>query len=91
MDKKTEGYIDEIKREAPMRDAIYHVTKILKKRVYSLPSGRKLTVILDNDARSGQNQQVSFVRDDRASLPVHDLIKQQGSYQAWPCATFRIY
>jgi len=64
MDKKTAGDIDEMKQEAPIRRMSDHVTKILKKRVYSLPYGRKLTVILDYDAGQGQNQQAAFVRTE---------------------------
>ena len=64
MDNKIGRDVDEIGQEAPMRRTSGHVTTLLKKCVYSLPSGRKLTVILDAGAGPGQNQQVSFVRTE---------------------------
>jgi hypothetical protein len=50
MDKKIARDVDEMQQEAPMRCAEAHVTKIVRKCVYSLPSGRKMTVILDGEA-----------------------------------------
>jgi len=64
MDKKIARDVDEMEQEAPMRRTSGHVTKILKKYVYSLPSGRKMTVILDTDAEPRQNQQVAFFRTE---------------------------
>jgi hypothetical protein len=43
---------DEMEQEAAMRCAEVHVKKLIRKYVYALPSGRKLTVILDDEAES---------------------------------------
>jgi|GEM_PF-5738840 len=50
MDKKIARDVDEMERETPMRRAKAHVDKIVRKCVYLLPSGRKMTVILDGEA-----------------------------------------
>ena len=52
MDKETTWDRDEREQEAAMKRAEANVKKILKKCVYLLPSGRKMTVILDNGAAS---------------------------------------
>lgn len=49
MSKEIARDLDEMEQEAPMRHAGANVTKILRKCVYSLPSGRKMTVILDDE------------------------------------------
>ena len=64
MDKKIARDVDETEQGAPMRRTSGHVAKIVKKYVYSLPSGRKMTVILDTDAEPGQKQQVAFFRTE---------------------------
>lgn len=50
MGKKIARDVDEMEQEAPMRRAEAHVDKIVRKCVYLLPSGRKMTVILDGEA-----------------------------------------
>ena len=50
MGKEIAWDADEMEPEAAMRRAEVHVRKIIRKCVYSLPSGRKVTVILDNEA-----------------------------------------
>jgi len=50
MDKEIARDADAMEPEAAMRRAEVHVRKIIRKCVYSLPSGRKVTVILDNEA-----------------------------------------
>jgi len=50
MGKKIARDVDEMEQEAPMRCAEAHVDKIVRKCVYLLPSGRKMTVILDGEA-----------------------------------------
>jgi len=50
MNKEIAWDVDEMEQEAPMRRAEAHVNKIVRKFVYSLPSGRKMTVILDGEA-----------------------------------------
>ena len=52
MSKEIARDVDEMEQEAPMRCAEAHVTKIVRKCVYSLPSGRKMTVILDGEAET---------------------------------------
>jgi hypothetical protein len=56
MDKEIASDVEEMEQEAPqeapMRHAQAHVDKIVRKCVYSLPSGRKMTVILDIEAES---------------------------------------
>lgn len=49
MNKEIAWDVDEMEHEAPMRHAEAHVDKIVRKFVYSLPSGRKMTVILDDE------------------------------------------
>jgi hypothetical protein len=44
--------VDEMEPEAAMRRAEVHIKKIARKCVYSLPSGRKMTVILDDESES---------------------------------------
>ena len=41
---------DEREQEAAIRRSEVHLNKIVRKCVYSLPSGRKMTVILDDEA-----------------------------------------
>ncbi len=52
MDNEIARDADETEPEAAMRRAEVHVRKIIRKCVYSLPSGRKVTVILDDEAES---------------------------------------
>ena len=52
MSKEITRDADEIEQEAAVRRAEVHVKKIIRKCVYSLPSGRKMTVILDDDAEA---------------------------------------
>ena len=50
MGKEIAWAVDEVEGEAAKRRAEVHVKKIVKKRVYELPSGRKLTVIWEDEA-----------------------------------------
>ena len=50
MGKEIAWDADEMEPEGAMRRAEVQVKKILRKCVYSLPSGRKMTVILDDEA-----------------------------------------
>ena len=52
MGKEIIGDRDETEQETAMKRAGVNVKKILKKCVYLLPSGRKMTVILDDGAVS---------------------------------------
>jgi len=52
MGKEIARDADEMKQEAAVRRAEVHVKKTIRKCVYSLPSGRKMTVILDDEAES---------------------------------------
>ena len=52
MGKEIARDADEMEQEAAVRRAEVHVKKIIRKCVYSLPSGRKMTVILDDEAES---------------------------------------
>jgi len=50
MGKEIARDADEMKQEAAMQRAEVHGKKIIRKCVYLLPSGRKMTVILDDEA-----------------------------------------
>ena len=50
MGKEIAWDADEMEQAAALRRAEVQVKKILRKCVYSLPSGRKMTVILDDEA-----------------------------------------
>ncbi len=52
MGKEIAWDTDEMEQEAAMRRAEVLVKKTIRKCVYSLPSGRKITVILDDEAES---------------------------------------
>lgn len=52
MGKEITRDTEEKEQEAAMRRAEVHVKKIIRKCVYPLPSGRKMTVILDDEAES---------------------------------------
>jgi hypothetical protein len=52
MGKEIDWDVYETEQEAPMRRAEAHVNKIVRKFVYLLPSGRKMTVILDGEAET---------------------------------------
>ena len=52
MGKEIAWDVDEMEQEAAIRRAEVHVKKIVRKCVYSLPSGRKMTAISDHEAGS---------------------------------------
>jgi len=52
MGKEIDWDADEMRQGAANRRTEVHLNKIVRKCVYSLPSGRKMTVILDDEAGS---------------------------------------
>lgn len=50
MDAEIAWAVEEKEEESTLRRAEVSVRKMLKKYVYSLPSGRRVTVVLDNES-----------------------------------------
>jgi hypothetical protein len=63
--------VDEMEHEPPMRRAEAHVNKIVRRLVYSLPSGRKMTVILDDEGELKPGAMAWLHRIDQIGYQSH--------------------